>query len=274
MTAAGRHRARLGLAAAIACAALMAPAIAHAGTYPVYVCGAPGHNNALGFSENTNHIYEAQWCGGNGIQVWSHSSVSGGQAGGWWFHAPAGTTITQLSSDFKMSAFDGWVAHWATSEGGGGDPWAAGEDCQSTFCDATTNGLDWSTGVPNATELGFAIWCDAGGCPANDNQSWFGPAASANVYDATIVIDDPAPPSLGGDEGSLTDRPSWISAADAPGGGWTLTTDASDPGGVCGLEISVASEQDQSNVGADYTQPAPCGASSRWSPTFTLSPCA
>ncbi|MGH3265265.1 MAG: hypothetical protein ACRDNS_25095, partial [Trebonia sp.] len=73
--------------------------------------------------------------------------------------------------------------------------------------------------------------------------------------------------------GTLTGRPAWVSAADAPAAGWALSTYASDPGGVCGLEISVASQQAQANVAPDYTQASPCGASPR--PVgFTLNPCA
>ncbi|MHB1571199.1 MAG: hypothetical protein ACYC0H_18640, partial [Solirubrobacteraceae bacterium] len=54
----------------------VAPPTAKAGSYPVYVCGGPAQNNALAFSESTNHISQSQWCGGAGIQVWSNASVS------------------------------------------------------------------------------------------------------------------------------------------------------------------------------------------------------
>ncbi|HLH66479.1 MAG TPA: hypothetical protein VKV27_12315 [Solirubrobacteraceae bacterium] len=252
---------------------LLIAALARAGTFPVYVCGALGQNNALAFSENTNHIAYAQWCGGLGIQVWSQGSVSGAQAGGWWFHAPPGTTITQISSNFRVSAWDGWVAHWATSESGAGDPYPGSWDCVSTDCDSYTPGGDMTAPVSNATEIGFGIWCHAASCPANDNSSWFGPAASDNVYDATITVDDPAPPSFGIDQGPLAGRPTWVSAANAPSGGWYVMTTASDPAGVCGFEISVGSEDEQANVSPNYTVPAPCGASVRQT-TFALNPCA
>ena len=255
------------------CLTVVVPAVARAGTYPVYVCGGPQQNNALGFSENTNHVSDAQWCGGAGIQVWSNSSVSGGQAGGWWVSSPPGTTITQISSQYKVSAWNGWVAHWATNQNGAGDPYPGSWDCQNTNCDLETTGGDMAAPVPNATEIGFAIWCHASSCPANDSASWFGPAASDNVYDATITIEDPSPPSFTGDQGSLTLRPSWVSAVDAPAGGWYLSSSASDPAGVCGFEVSVGSEQDQANVSPNYTYPGPCGATSRPT-TFYLNPCA
>ncbi len=257
----------------LAITGLSAPGAASAGTYPVYVCGAAGMNAALAFSESTNHVYQGEWCGGSGIHVWSHSSASGGQAGGWWFHAPPGTTITQVSSSFRVSAWDGWVAHWATGENGSGDPYPGAWDCQSTGCNSYTPAGDMAAPVADATEIGFGVWCHAATCPANDNRSWFGPAASDNVYDATITVDDPAPPSFSGDQGTLTARPNWVSAENAPAGGWYVTSTAADPAGVCGFQISVGSEQDQANVAPDYTSPAPCGASSRET-TFYLNPCA
>ncbi|MGH2873878.1 MAG: hypothetical protein ACRDL5_15635, partial [Solirubrobacteraceae bacterium] len=191
------------------------PTIARAGTYPVYVCSGPGVNNALAFSANTNQIQSAQWCGHSGIQVWSHGPVTGGQAGGWWFQAPSGTSITQVSANFRVSAWDGWVAHWATSENGAGDPFPGSWDCQTTDCDNYTTS-DLTASVPDANLIGFAIWCHSSNCPANDSESWFGPAASDNVYDATIIVNDPSPPTFLGDQGSLTSRPAWVSAANAP----------------------------------------------------------
>ena len=253
----------------------IAPGVAVAGTYNVQVCGGPGQQHALGFSSNdTSQISNAVWCGHSGVQVWSSHSVSGGQAGGWWFYAPSGTTITNLSTSGEFSAWGGWVSHWATKLGGGGDPFADNivSDCPYTSCDNIVTG-EQSTSVSNATTLGFGIWCDASSCPANDSNSYFGPAASANVYDATITVNDPAPPSFQTDTGSLANPPTWISDANAPAGGWTLTADPGDPAGVCGLSISVGSEQDQDNVNPDYTQAAPCGSSPR-STSFTLNPCA
>ncbi|MGH2916454.1 MAG: Ig-like domain repeat protein, partial [Solirubrobacteraceae bacterium] len=104
-------------------------------------------------------------------------------------------------------------------------------------------------------------------------RSWFGPAASYNVYDATITVSDPSPPTFGSDFGSLAGRPAWVSAANAPGGVWSLTASASDPAGICGFAIAVSSQQDQDNLAPNYTYPAPCGAPSRPT-TFYLNPCA
>ena len=259
----------------VVCAASAAlPAVAAAGTYDVSVCpGQGGANNAFAFSENTNHISSSAWCNGEGsgrgVQAWSNSSVSGGQAGGWWFSAPAGATITGVSSSGMFSAFDGWTSNWATSMDGGGDPYGGSIDCTGSPCD---NGITYDRYAPvnNASLLGFGIWCHASTCAANDTVSLFGPAGSANVYDATIVLNDPNPPSFPASGGSLyPNPPTWVSAAN---GSWSLSTTSSDPGGVCSVQISIGGQQATGANNADYTQPAPCGANA--SATLNLNPCA
>ena len=250
------------------------PAVAAASTYDVYVCpGQGGANNALAFSENTNHVSSSAWCNGEGsgrgVQAWSNSSVSGGQAGGWWFFAPAGTTITGVSSSGMFSAFGGWISNWATSMDGSGDPYGGSIDCSGSPCDNESLS-DAYASVPNATLLGFGIWCHAAACPANDGDSFFGPAASANVYDATVVVNDPNPPSFPASGGSLyPNPPTWVSAAN---GNWALSTIASDPGGVCSVQISIGGQQAIGGNNADYTRPAPCGGNA--SATLNLNPCA
>ena len=155
------------------------PAVAAASTYDVYVCpGQGGANNALAFSENTNHVSSSAWCNGEGsgrgVQAWSNSSVSGGQAGGWWFFAPAGTTITGVSSSGMFSAFGGWISNWATSMDGSGDPYGGSIDCSGSPCDNESLS-DAYASVPNATLLGFGIWCHAAACPANDGDELLRP---------------------------------------------------------------------------------------------------
>jgi hypothetical protein len=270
---AGWHgRAQLTLLAVGLAAGAALPTAARAGTYPVYVCtGTQSQNNALVFSENTNHISQALSCGHAGVQVWSNNSVSGAQAGGWWFTAPTGTSIVQVSSDGKYSAWGGWVSHWATNPNGSGDPYASSVDCQSTSCNSA-DGED-AVAVSGASEIGFAIWCHASTCPANSGSSYFGPAASANVYDATITINDPAAPTFSPDSGPLASRPVWVSAANAPsGGGWWLANTADDPGGVCSVRISLPNQEVQSDVSEDLTRGAPCGQNSR-GVQLNLNPC-
>jgi hypothetical protein len=258
-------------------ASVVLPSLAAAGTYDVYVCpNQAGSNNAMAFSASTNHISSAVWCNGEGgsrgVQVWSNSSVSGAQAGAWWFYPPSGTTITGISSSGEFSAFDGWISNWATNMNGSGDPYGGSIDCNGSPCDEESLADSYAS-VPNATLLGFGIWCHASSCPANDSSSWFGPAASANVYDATITVNDPNPPTFGSDGGTIAgDSPTWISAANAPSGGWSLTTQASDPGGVCSVQVSIGGQQATGGNSADYTKAAPCGGGA--GATLNLNPCA
>jgi len=62
---------------------------------------------------------------------------------------------------------------------------------------------------------------------------------------------------------------------------WTLDFGASDPAGPCELQAVIENSaggvvlSDQDNVGADYTEPAPCGAASRgtsWQPNLSSLP--
>jgi hypothetical protein len=267
---------------------LAAPVAAHAATYTVAVCDPAAGNadNAMAFSSNIAHnISSAQSCDGvgkgRGLQTWSSSATRGAHAGAWWFYAPAGTSITHLSYRGDFSAFDGWVSHWATNRNGSGDPDPAG-DCPTANRACTKGdggvrgGASVSTAVGGATTLGFGIWCDASSCPANDSGSAFGPAGSANVYDADISVSDPGPPTL-----SVSGNLWGISPSVTIAGGaqtWTLDFGASDPAGPCELQAVIENSagavvlSDQDNVGANYTEPAPCGAANRdtsWQPNLS-----
>ena len=169
-----------------------------------------------------------------------------------------------------FSAFDGWIANWATNMNGSGDPYNGSIDCTGSPCDSESLADSYAS-VPNTTLLGFGIWCHALNCPANDVlASWFGPAASANVYDVTVTVNDRNPPSFPSDGGSLANLPTWVSAANA-GGGWSLTTSASDPGGICGIQLSIGGEQATGGNPDNNTEAAPCGGSA--SATLNLNPC-
>jgi hypothetical protein len=259
------------IAALVAIGATMPP-VAHAdGTYTIGVCtsGYGNVNNAIAFSESWQTMASGQGCAngsqgsGQGLQVWSIASTPGGNGAGWWFHAPAGTSIVGLSESGIYSALDGWVAHWATSEDGSGDPGEPG--CDATGCE-TQNPAPTYVGVNHASEIGFAIWCHSSSCKANDSLSFFGPAGSANVGQAEITIDEPSAPYFPTFYGSLVNHPGWISANVAPAGGWYVVYNATDPAGVCILQAGLTNtagawvELDQHNVGPNYTVPAPCVA--------------
>jgi hypothetical protein len=143
------HRAVAVVGVALLCA-VFAPAVAWASsTYVVHACYSNGAdvNNAFTNPPPTNgNIHTASNCDGNdgsgeGLQVWSAGSVDGSQAGGWWLNAPSGTSITGLIyGDAIFSAWGGWVAHWATSYDGSGDPVPVSDyaDCQSTGCSTSS----------------------------------------------------------------------------------------------------------------------------------------
>jgi hypothetical protein len=283
------RRLTVTLCALAAC--LATPVAAHAATYTVAVCdpGAGNANNAMAFSSNiADNIASAQWCDGvgksKGLQTWSSSATPGAHAGAWWFYAPAGTSITHLYYTGDFSAFDGWVSHWATNGSGSGDPDTAG-DCPTANQGCTKGdggvqgGTSVSTAVGGGTTLGFGIWCDASSCAASQKGSAFGPAGSANVYDADITVNDPGPPTLSASGNLWGISPSVTIAGGAQT--WTLDFGASDPAGPCELQAVIENSAggvvlaDQDNVGANYTEPAPCGAANRgtsWQPNLSSLP--
>jgi hypothetical protein len=277
------------LALMLAVAACLAATVgdADANPYTVSVCnpGAGNANNAMSYSANDYvQISDKSWCDGPtkgaGVQLWSSSGAQGKDAGAWWFYAPTGTTITGVSYTADFSAWNGWVANWATQMNGAGDP-APGGDCPSTSCNRTDGGFDGGAGVSaavNSTLLGFGIWCHAASCPANDGSSIYGPAASANVYEANITVNDPGPPSVSAG-GNLWGLPAdqWIA-----GNNWTVSFGASDPAGPCELQAVIVNSagatvlsDTSGDVSPDFTDPAPCGAASRtlsWTPDIASLP--
>jgi hypothetical protein len=274
---------RLLIMACVLAGSLAAPLAAHAGTYTVAICdpGAGNANNAMNFSANiSTNIDSASSCGTSGksgLQTWSSDATPGGHAGAWWFYAPSGTSITHLDYSGVFDAFSGWVSHWATNGNGSGDP-DSGGDCPTANvgCQKPDS---VSTAVGGGTTLGFGIWCDAGTCAPNHTGSTFGPAGSANVYQADITVSEPSPPSLSA-SGNLTTEPAGatISAGEAD---WTLGFSATDPAGPCVLQAIIENSsgavvlQDADNVSPNDTLAAPCGQATRiasWQPDLASLP--
>ena len=180
------------------------PAAAVAGIYKVYMCASGYGAGAFqsGWSSDAGKALDSSAnCSqpngsigkGDGLQVWSATSGAGSEAGAYWLHAPTGTSITGLTYAGVFSSWGGWVAHWATTEGGDGDPTS---DCGTT---ADCNGgtiEEESFAVDNASLIGFGVWCHASTCDQNDAYSLFGPGGSANVFNATVTINEPNPPTL------------------------------------------------------------------------------
>jgi hypothetical protein len=261
--------------AAVGGAETALPAAATAGTYNVYMCE-DGYGTAAfqnGWSEDAGKaLATAANCAqpgssdgkGDGLQAWSTGQASGTEAGAYWLHAPAGTSITGLTYAGVFASFDGWVAHWATSEGGGGDPT---DDCGTTQ-DCSTGAGDESFPVANASLIGFGLWCDAATCDQNFSESPYGPAGSANVFNATVTINEPNPPSMN----IRTFPTGWISNENAPGGGWAVIAAASDPAGVCDLSLSVAGLTQAADVTPNYGSPTPCSTTEQ-PVQLNLDPC-
>ena len=207
------------------------PTAASANTFPIYLCE-DGYGTgafASGWSSSAgNDLKSAANCSqpaggsaaqenGDGLQAWSVEQANGSMAGAYWLHAPAGTAITGLTFAGTFDSFGGWVAHWATAGGGGGDPV---EDCGETSNCFSNTPTDTAWSVDDASEIGFGLWCDASTCAANaKGDSIFGPAGTANVYNATVYINDPSAPVLGLSGTALTDDPGgWISDKTSPTG--------------------------------------------------------
>jgi hypothetical protein len=110
--------------------------------------------------------------------------------------------------------------------------------------------------VSHASLIGFAIWCHAASCPANAAGTFFGPAASANVYQADITIDEPDPPTVSA-TGSLWGHSGWISTTTS---GWYVSFASSDPAGVCGFRAVITTttgawvQADDESVAPDPSQ--------------------
>ena len=267
---------------------------AHANTYSVYVCdpsaGAASVDNAMQYSANDYvNLASGANCNqpsagnpkgsGDGLQVWSHNGTAGGgHAGGWWFEAPADTSIVGLAWGGEFSAWGGWVSHWSTQSDGSDDLGGAGIDCGSTSCNTGPGEVATSVAVNDASQVGFAAWCHASTCPANSSSSTFGPAASANVFFAQITVNEQNEPSLSASGNLWAANGQWTSGVAAPPGGWTLNYGGSDPAGVCVLHPLLVNsaggwvQWDFSNDWSpDFTQPSPCGPTSRgysWSPAL------
>jgi hypothetical protein len=266
--------------------AAVQPAPALADVYPIYLCSDGFGTSALqaGWSSTAgNDLTTAANCKqplgdtkaqeiGDGLQVWSVNQANGTMTGAYWLRAPAGTSITGLSFSGAFSSYGGWVAHWATSMNGGGDPTT---DCGTT--QGCVYDFPWpaSFAVNNANMIGFGLWCHASTCAKDSSQSMFGPAGSANVFDAVVSINDPQPPALSVYGTAYTKNTTgWISDRNASEGSpWSVYASASDPGGVCDLNVEIGSLSASSDATPNYgsSTATPCPTS----PTavLNLNPC-
>jgi hypothetical protein len=217
----------------IACVALalLAPAVARAGTYDVVSCNAPGAggvNHSLSYgaaawdpAENgaAQSWYEGDASCADGLVARS-STVDGTQAhwlsgAGWAFDAPAGTTIVGFSSwrfgeardsggDDPNTPFEDEGDHWQTAvvdhTGQPVDGGAGGETCQhGVGSDACTIGVAGGEQRDHRVATSRVRWQVAcvgsitGGC----FTSYGGyPLATMVVYGARVTLEDGSRPSL------------------------------------------------------------------------------
>ena len=244
---------------------MVVPATAMAGYYEVYMCadgyGAGAFQNGWSSNAGTN-LDTAANCSqpvggspsqesGKGLQVWSAEAANGAQAGAYWLDAPSGTSIIGLAFAGSFNAYGGWVAHWATSGGGGGDPVS---DCGTSQSCLDNDPGDTSWSVDDASEIGFGLWCDASSCSKNSSDSMFGPAGSANVFNATVTIDEPSPPVVR----DVRIPDGLDQQQERPTAGWTASASAADPAGVCNLNVSVGSLSSTNDVAPNYGSSTPC----------------
>ena len=284
-----RRGALLAVVSIIVAGAISSPPARADGAYTVGVCDAAygNVNHAFHFSASWQTMASGQNCtaggvgGGQGLQVWSTGNTPGANGAGWWFTAPAGTSITHISETGQYSAGGGWVSHWATSGSGSGDPFGYGADCPSPSsnppCEMLNVGaVQDSASVNHASQIGFGLWCDASTCPAN-GPSVFGPAGSANVYQADVTVDEPNPPTF--TDFNSRSSTTWAGSAPTPplpGGGNITYNAGGDGAGICALQAVITNTAggwelaDQHNVSPDYSQAAPCPGRGgyTWSPNI------
>ncbi len=277
---------------AVACvvaAALLAPAVAAAGTYDVVACAAPGAggvNHSLtsyigsydpARQAEANRSYELDGSCAGGLIARSHplhTTAPWLTDGGWRFDAPAGTEITRVVSwrfgeardfgDDPATPFVDEGDHWrvALTDGTGqfvGGP-AGGETC--------AHGLNipaCTIGEPNGgrsqhdvrtNALRWAVSCGGeivGGCPTSYADPITAPGyplATIALHGTAITLTDPSAPAL-----SL--------GGPLFGGGWRKPSDgatysASDNSGIRTAELTVGPAGARDDRACDFTYKVPC----------------
>jgi hypothetical protein len=253
-----------------AVAAGAAPAAWADGTYGINICengyggnpfGAIVSNAAGDFSSQFN-CYQPSgsnptaW--GDGLFLASSAPLPYTNLAEYSMDAPGDTTFARFSYSGAFSAWDGWLAMWVAYGGPGHDQnrWSPGGGVNCTYTNCFT--IDSNTyGLPAGTNtLQVGVFClDASTCPY---QSIWSPtpydvAASIDIWQAQIVVDEPNPPNV-----RIDGIPqNWVGGNDAD---QTITASAQDPAGVCSLGLSSGGGPSTStSVPADYGSLTPCG---------------
>jgi len=256
----------------VCAAVLLTPGSSFAGSYQVSACtgSAPSVNNSwLPFNTNTTHLETAAKCPSSGITGFSRetsglaaadvlglsTNTPEGAVAGWTVAAPRGGAITAISIERDLfNDGPGWLPQIVDDTGAP----LPGEVCpynnQNGGCE--TSGLTTHTGL-DTTSLSIEVLCS----PASEGLTECGGgmflhSARAELNSATVTISDNQPPQITSSSGAL------FTAALVRG---TLsgTVDGSATSGVQYARLYVDGAQvAQQQLACDFTQPAPCPATS------------
>lgn len=251
---------------------------AHAGSYVVSSCQAPGANGANnawvpqvsaypGVTPQPTAYNVVQECqaGGRGLYVES----TGGQDAGFLtsaffeFRAPAGTRITRLkitrSGDKQRLSNDNIGDGWTVSGNGDGNVVVGGvygETC-SIPTGAPSCSLPGTSPAPyplNTSVLTYGIACTRNdgtnpyNCPVSANGV---PAARLGLRAIEVTVSDDSPPSLTAGGALLADG--WVPASA------TAAVDATDNVGIRAVRVLVdGAQRSAADQSCDFTRPLPC----------------
>ncbi len=241
------------LAAALT-AAVLAPAVARAGTFDVPACDAAGGaNNAWSaFVTNPTVAAYAQCPSGGDPSrglIARTAYVDAGNSPGvlarLQFDAPPGTSIVGILASYDFSRSD---AHWEAALSTGSQVL---KGCPAGGLDACTiSGVNEWVPVPGSASLYIDVFCAYGSCPQGADPSV---GAKARLYSATVRVEDDQPPDIGSPAGSLWNA-QWI------GGVQHVSFDASDNTGIQENVVLIDGQLAGrgQHASCDYTHPTPC----------------
>jgi hypothetical protein len=238
---------------------------AHAGTYTVSSCGAPGAggaNRAWVFAPAPSAGFEASDCGSALVLV-SQSPRAGAAnraSAAWVFNAPSGTRIERLVAWRWMAQFccNGWHPTGEEASGAviGGETCEAPQGFYPCVKGVENGGVIPANRVEypvNTNAIRYRLLCSGGqdpggGCAsANDSGVRF---AQMHVYGTQVTLRDDSLPSLS--PGGPLLEAGW----QQPGDG--VAFNASDNVGIRSVRATARGASGRASFRCDYTRPAPC----------------
>jgi hypothetical protein len=262
------RRTLLAFAMGLVASAIVA-GTASAGTYQVSACAGttPLINNSWQpFNESTMYLETSANCGSADVTGGSPSTsglaaadvlqrttpVPAGATAGWRFTAPTGDEISAISVDRDLyRQAEGWVPQIVEADG---SP-LPGETCSSNG-DCEVSG-EITHPVLDTTSLAIELICEPAPVQLTDCASGFSQHyARVELNSATVTVTDNQAPQITSTSGSLF-------AGGVVRGTISGTINGSDSSGVqyAGVYVDGAQVAQQA-LACDFTQPAPCPASS------------